>query len=68
MLEPGEYQILFAANPGELAPYSSHIPAAGYERGCSVAVDVVAGEVTELVITEIPMAVGDDLCQLATAG
>ncbi len=67
-LEPGEYQILFAANPGELAPYGSHIPAAGFERGCSVAVDVVAGEVTELVITDIPMAFGNDLCPSATAG
>ncbi|NNC40834.1 MAG: hypothetical protein HKN95_09090, partial [Acidimicrobiia bacterium] len=43
MLEPGTYQIDFLANPDELAPYGSHLPASPIERECSIAVEVAAG-------------------------
>jgi len=53
-LEPGSYRIDFWANPGELAPYGSHIPAEPIERHCSVSVEVRAGESTPVVISGIP--------------
>lgn len=53
-LEPGTYRIDFWANPGELAPYGSHIPAEPIERRCSVDVEVRAGESTLVVISGIP--------------
>ena len=62
-LEPGRYQIDLWANPGELAPYGSHIPASPIERTCTIDVDVTAGQNTTVVITGIP-AEGDP-CRLA---
>jgi hypothetical protein len=56
--EPGTCEVTFWANPGELAPYGSHIPAGPIERTCSVDVEVVAGEVSTLVITDIPVGRG----------
>jgi hypothetical protein len=53
-LEPGTYRVEFWANPGELAPYGSHIPAGAIERECYVDVEVSAGEATLVVISEIP--------------
>jgi hypothetical protein len=53
-LEPGTYRIEFWANPGELAPYGSHIPAGTIERECYVDVEVSAGEAALVVISEIP--------------
>jgi hypothetical protein len=58
-LEPGSYSIQFWANPGELAPYGSHIPAEPIERGCSVEVEVAAGETATVVISDIPPSGGD---------
>ena len=66
MLEPGTYSLTFAANPGELAPYGSHLPAAGYELGCMASVDVVAGEVTELVVSGVLVIGNHAPCPLVT--
>ena len=63
-LEPGRYQIDLWANPGELAPYGSHIPASPIERTCTLDVDVTAGQNTTVVITGIP-ADGEP-CETAT--
>jgi len=52
-LAPGRYQVVLWANPGELAPYGSHIPA-DPERACTIDVEVVAGIDTEVVVTGIP--------------
>ena len=62
-LEPGRYQIDLWANPGELSPYGSHIPASPIERTCTVDIEVTAGENTTVVITQIPPDVGP--CVLA---
>lgn len=62
-LEPGTYQVTFWANPGELAPYGSHIPR-GFERTCSIDVEVVAGTTTTVIVTEIPLQ--GEPCQLAS--
>lgn len=53
-LAPGTYQIEFWANPGELQPFGSMIPADPIERRCSMDVEVAAGETTTVTITEIP--------------
>ena len=53
-LKPGRYQIDLWANPGELSPYGSHIPASPIERTCTVDIEVTAGENTTVVITDIP--------------
>lgn len=50
LLEPGTYRITFWANPGELKPYGSHIPA-GVGRSCWIDVEVNAGEATTVVIS-----------------
>jgi hypothetical protein len=63
-LEPGRYRIDLWANPGELAPYGSHIPASPIERTCTLDVDVTAGQNTTVVITGIP-ADGEP-CETAT--
>lgn len=63
-LEPGTYQIDLWANPGELAPYGSHIPASPIERTCRIDVDVTAGESSIVVITGIPT--DGEPCQTAT--
>ncbi len=63
-LAPGRYQINVWANPGELAPYGSHIPASPIERTCTLDVDVTAGQNTTVVITGIP-ADGEP-CETAT--
>jgi hypothetical protein len=65
-LEPGTYRIEFWANPGELAPYGSHIPAGAIERECYVDVEVSAGEGALVVISEIPRG-EHDLCPEATS-
>ena len=62
-LESGCYLLEFWANPGELAPYGSHIPASPIERTCRVEVEVTAGETSTVVISDIP--VGDGPCPLA---
>jgi sugar lactone lactonase YvrE len=54
LLEPGNYQIDFWANPGELAPYGHALPSSPIERECSVDVEVRAGENTTVVISGIP--------------
>ena len=56
--EPGTCEITFWANPGELAPYGSHVPAGAIERTCTVDVEVFAGEVSTVVITDIPVGSG----------
>ena len=53
-LEPGTYRIDFFANPGNLAPYGSHIPAGSVERQCWVEAEVRAGEESLVVISGIP--------------
>jgi ketosteroid isomerase-like protein len=53
-LEPGTYRIDLWANPGELEPYGSHVPTSP-ERTCWVDVVVSAGEVSTVVITDIPV-------------
>jgi hypothetical protein len=53
-LEPGTYRVSYWANPGELKPYGSHIPAEFIERRCDIAVNVAAGYVTDLIVTEMP--------------
>jgi hypothetical protein len=60
-LEPGTYRIDFYANPGELAPYGSHLPSAGAELYCGLEVDVVAGEISTVTIPGIP--IGGDPCE-----
>jgi glucose/arabinose dehydrogenase len=65
-LKPGIYQITFWANPGELAPYGSHIPSLPIERECQVTVEVTAGHNTEVVISDIPIAGDGGECQRAT--
>jgi hypothetical protein len=62
-LEPGSYRIDIWANPGDLAPYGSHIPSSPIERTCSMDVDVTAGENTAITITEIPT--DDGPCAIA---
>jgi hypothetical protein len=62
-LEPGTCEVTFWANPGELAPYGSYIPAEPIERRCWVDVEVRAGETSTVVITDIP--VGDGPCPAA---
>lgn len=62
-LEPGRYQIDIFANPGELKPFGSHIPASPIERSCSIDIDVTAGQNTAVVITDIPVEHGP--CALA---
>lgn len=57
-LEPGTCEVTFWANPGELDPYGRHIPAGPIERSCWAEVEVRAGEVTRLVITDIPVGAG----------
>jgi len=57
-LEPGTYRIDFYANPGELAPYGSHLPSGGHERGCDLVVEVNAGQISTVTISEIPAAGG----------
>jgi hypothetical protein len=52
--EPGTYRIEFYANPGELKPYGSHLPAEPIERRCVVEVEVEAGETSTVVISSIP--------------
>jgi hypothetical protein len=52
-LPPGRYQVVLWANPGELAPYGSHIPS-DQERACTVDIEVVAGSDTSVVVTGIP--------------
>jgi hypothetical protein len=59
-LDPGSYRITFWANPDVLRPYGSHIPASPIERTCEVDVEVVAGEMTTVTITDIPA--GDGPC------
>lgn len=54
LLEPGTYVIDFWANPGELAPYGSHLPAEPIERRCWVEVRVEAGEASTVILSEIP--------------
>lgn len=63
-LEPGRYRIDVWANPGELAPYGSHIPASPIERTCTIGVDVTAGENTTVVVTGMPK--DGEPCQTAT--
>lgn len=63
-LEPGTYQIHVWANPGELAPFGSHIPASPIERTCTVEVFVTAGENTTIVITDL--ATDGEPCQTST--
>lgn len=53
-LVPGAYRVQLWANPGELLPYGSHLPAEPIERGCVVDVDVAAGESTAVTITGVP--------------
>jgi len=53
-LEPGTYRIDFSANPGELKPYGSYVPAEPIERHCSVDVEVRAGKNSTVVISGIP--------------
>jgi hypothetical protein len=57
-LEPGTYRIDFWANPGNVAPYGSHIPASPIERQCWADVEVRAGEVSTIVISGIPKGAG----------
>ena len=57
-LAPGRYQIDIFANPDELKPFGSHIPASPIERSCSIDVDVTAGQNTTIVITDVPMEHG----------
>ena len=57
-LEPGRYRIDVFANPGELKPFGSHIPASPVERSCEVTIDVTAGQNTAIVITDIPIERG----------
>jgi hypothetical protein len=55
-LEPGTYRIEITANPGEIIPFGSHIPAAGNERSCFVEVVVESGQDVSLVVTGVPRA------------
>ena len=64
-LEPGIYQVTFWANPGELNPYGSHIPASPIERQCDIAVNVGAGYVTDVIVTDMPP--GDVPCTFTTS-
>jgi len=64
-LEPGMYQVTFWANPGELNPYGSHIPASPIERRCDIAVNVAAGYVAEVIVTDMPRA--DIPCTFTTS-
>jgi len=57
-LAPGRYRIDIWANPGELRPFGSHIPASPIKRSCSIDVDVTAGEDTTIVVTGVPMEHG----------
>lgn len=59
-LEPGVYRITLWANPQELHPYGSHLPASSNERACHMVVEVSAGEVTSVVVTDIPK--GSETC------
>jgi hypothetical protein len=52
-LAPGRYRVVLWANPGELAPFGSHIPS-NPERACTIEVEVVAGSDTAVVVTGIP--------------
>ena len=57
--EAGRYRIDVWANPGELAPYGSHIPAGSIERQCWIDdVEVRAGEVVTVTITDVPAVPG----------
>jgi hypothetical protein len=53
-LEPGTYQVYYWANPGELDPYGSHVPAGPIERRCDIDVIVVAGYATDVIVTDMP--------------
>lgn len=64
-LEPGRYQIVVWANPGELVPYGSHIPASPIERTCTLEVEVAAGRNTTVAITGI--STDGEPCQTTTA-
>lgn len=55
-LEPGTYRIDLYVRPDELEPYGSHIPSGG-RSGC-VVVEVNAGEVSTLTISDVPAAGG----------
>jgi hypothetical protein len=63
-LEPGTYRIDFWANPGELKPYGNYVPSIPVERSCWVDVEVIAGEASKVVITDIPV---DGPCQVASS-
>jgi hypothetical protein len=63
-VEPGTYRIDFYANPGELAPYGSYVPAAGAELSCVLDVDVNAGQISTVTISGIPPAGGDQCPQV----
>jgi hypothetical protein len=64
-LDPGTYRIEFWANPGELPPYGNYIPSDGIERSCWVDVEVRDGEVSKVVISDIPR--GHGLCPDASS-
>lgn len=53
-LEPGAYEVTLWANPGELAPYGSHIPGGTIERSCAIEIEVRAGFDTGVVVTDFP--------------
>ena len=53
-LEPGMYSIDLYANPVELAPFGSHLPAEPIERRCLLDVEIEAGSATTVVVTDIP--------------
>ncbi len=61
--EPGSYQVTFWATPGEWWPHQSGPPAEPIERSCSVDVEVAAGEVSTVVISEVPT--GDRPCPVS---
>jgi len=54
-LAPGAYRIWLSANPGELRPYGNLVPGEPIERMCWVEVEVAAGRVTEVVVSDIPV-------------
>lgn len=61
LFEPGRYRIVFWANPGELAPYGSHLPGGPIERTCEVDFDFEADEfgAPMISISDIPVGSGE---------
>jgi hypothetical protein len=52
---PGEYRVEIVANPGQLTPYGSHVPATGAERRCVAIVEMAEGSAVVIEFSTPPV-------------